>query len=257
MQKLNKGIVLAISCVLLGGFFVLRAIRSQRLSQPQQIHVEVAEAVASALNSAHLDTNVVPENLQSVEADLRRRLGELLSNHPTLFRLSELQRRDLIDAFVDRWLALVDPVVNRDHDSLAARGDPRSLDETMKLYDQYRSWMESLKFPSVGMKGLVIRDVADPSRFSENSLGDFGGFSRQMSVRDKPRLPIPSDPAGSGWTVVEITMPFEKSPMHGEGFGVVLLGFQFGWSTDRRQWIPYAAVMYKAPGEPHAAIPFR
>jgi hypothetical protein len=44
-----------------------------------------------------------------------------------------------VDAFVDRWLAIVSPDVNRDHDTLAARGDPRSLGDAVKVYEQYRS----------------------------------------------------------------------------------------------------------------------
>ena len=109
----------------------------------------------------------------------------------------------------------------------------------------------------VGVAGLRVIDSAD-NGFGKRGFGDgFDGFSRQVSQRSGSSMPVPPNPAEEGWRAIQITMPFQKQPINGSGQGVVILGFQFAWSKPRSQWIPYAAVMYSAPDEFHAAVPFR
>lgn len=256
MSKQAVALSVAIVVAVIGSIFAIRALTSARVRTAEPVPVEVPESVRSALTNAKIDTAPTGKTLDEVPTELRRRVLEKLREIPTLSSVPESARGDLADAFVERWRALIDPDVTRDHQTLAARGDPRSLSDAAADFEGYQTWMESLS--PFGLDGLVVTDNADPAALaSAAGVAGFEGFRRGMSSRLKDKMPVPDNPVEEGWRSVQIVMPFAKQPLKGKGIGVVFLGFQFAWSSQRGQWVPYSTVWYVSPGEIHAAAPFR
>lgn len=258
MPKQPVALSIGIFVAVIGCVFAVRSLMSAPPVTPGSVMPEVPESVRSALVNAKIDTVPTVRNLDRVSAELRQRVLEELREVPTLSSIPESARGDLADAFVDRWRALIDPDVTRDHRTLAARGDPRPLADAASEYEDYRSWMDSLSMSPVGLDGVVVTDGADPAALaSAAGVAGFEGFRRGMSSRLKDKMPVPDNPVEEGWRSVQIVMPFEKQPLKGKGIGVAFLGFQFAWSSQRGQWVPYSTVWYVSPGEIHAAAPFR
>lgn len=258
MRKKNNALYIGIAVAVVGCFLALRSFMNVRGQTIPYDPDEVPESVRLMLSSAEVGTVTTPENVGDVSEELRRRVLERIGEVSTLAGLPEEIRADLAEAFVERWRALVDPDVNRDHQTLAARGDPRSLSDATKEFEDYRSWLESLSMSPIGLDGIIVTDGADLAALSSAvGVAGFEGFRRGSSTRNTHKMPVPDSPTEAGWRSVQIVMPFEKQPMRGKGFGVAFLGFQFAWSAQRRQWVPYSTVWYVSPGEIHAAAPFR
>lgn len=258
MAKQTVALSIGIALAVIGCVLAIRAFMNTSVMTAESSPAEVPESVRSKLNNAEIDTVPTTENLDEVAAELRRRVLSSLGEVPTLSSVPESARSDLAEAFVERWRALIDPDVTRDHRTLAARGDPRSLADAAEQYEGYREWMDSLSMSPVGLDGVVVTDGADPAALaSAAGVAGFEGFRRGMSSRNEDKMPVPDHPTEAGWRSVQIVMPFAKQPLKGKGIGVVFLGFQFAWSSKREQWVPYSTVWYVSPGEIHAAAPFR
>lgn len=258
MDKQRIALFAGTLLAIFGTFLAVRSIVNTRATVSPAETVEVPESVRLMLSSAEVGTVTTPENVGDVSEELRRRVLERIGEVSTLAGMPEEVRADLAKAFVERWRALVDPDVNRDHQTLAARGDPRSLSDAAKEFEDYRSWLESLSMSPIGLDGIIVTDGADLAALSSAvGVAGFEGFRRGASTRNTHKMPVPDSPSEAGWRSVQIVMPFEKQPMRGKGFGVAFLGFQFAWSAQRRQWVPYSTVWYVSPGEIHAAAPFR
>lgn len=258
MNKHRIALYLGILLAVIGAFLAVRSVMNARVQVLPAESLEVPESVRLMLSNAEVGTVTTPENVGDIAEQLRRRVLERISEISTLAGMPEEVRADLAQAFVERWRALVDPDVNRDHQTLAARGDPRSLSDAAKEFEDYRSWLESLSMSPIGLDGIIVTDGADLAALSSAvGVAGFEGFRRGASTRNTHKMPVPDSPTEAGWRSVQIVMPFEKQPMRGKGFGVAFLGFQFAWSAQRRQWVPYSTVWYVSPGEIHAAAPFR
>lgn len=262
MNRQRFALYFGIALACLGCVIAFRSLMRNRVRTAAAVPVEVPESVRLALGSATIDTVPTPENIEELAAELHRRVLDRVRQIPALASMSESAQDDLATAFVERWRALIDPDMERDHQTLAARGDPRSLSAEAEYFEKYRGWMESLSMSPVGLDGVAVSDGAGPGAATgaaaeDGGIPGFEGFGRGLNGRTEDKMPVPECPVEAGWRSVQIVMPFTKQPMRGEGFGVVLLGFQFAWSAERDQWVPYVAVMYTAPGEIHAAVPFR
>ncbi len=258
MTKQPVSLYIAIVLAGVGCFLAIRSLMNTAARAPVASAIEVPESVRSALTNAKLDTVPTHATMDAIERELRGAVLEKIRAVPTLSSLPAARLEDLAQAFVERWRALIDPDVARDHQTLAARGDPRSLVDASKQYQDYREWMDSLSMSSVGLDGVVVTDGADLAALaSAVGVAGFEGFRRGSVSRNADKMPVPDSPSDAGWRSVQIVMPFEKQPLRGKGFGVVFLGFQFAWSPQRGQWVPYSAVWYVSPDEVHAAAPFR
>ena len=128
-----------------------------------------------------------------------------------------------------------------------------------KLTGELKSWTtqaELTRDARFGTEGLEVRVLYQAGvRVAPEAADE--GFSTVMS-RPKPgRMPIAMEPDDGALDIVEVRLPMEKGQVAvagRKGKRPVLVGYQFAWSKERGQWIPWLICQYTNPNEIHYAI---
>lgn len=262
MRVMKWKIVLASLFAVFG--LVLMARTFWPASTPKPAVVEVPEkpksAKAEALLAGSFDTHPTPE---TVEQDIGRATDRVRAQVQAARSPSLLgaRRTDLPAAFEERLAALINPDHARDARARAARGkqgETLEPDEDMIAAAQGR--MEMYGHMALDIQNLEMREIFRDGVRVAPMYFDEGFTLGESYLTGDTAFPLSeADPEDDRLDIVEVRMPMHFPAAIGRGEFERqrrLIGFQFVWSEERNQWIPWKNVQYSAGDGGSMFIPF-
>ena len=205
----------------------------------------------TALSAVQFDTHPTPETLESVVSAAVDRLNEVGAG-PEGAALTGGRMRDLCAVFGDRLRVTLDARYEAHVASLRERGIRVPADEEMYRRG-WESQASSMRMAPLQVSALEIRAIYLSGRQVVEDATE-QGFRVAMFKPDASRLPVPGDATGTKLDVVEVRIPMAKPPVGSPEARPVLVGYQFAWSVERAQWIPWAMCVYVNLDERHMTI---
>lgn len=253
-QKLS--LALAVALVLIGGGLAVRSLMPlMRSHEPRATSAPLSEA-ASRLGPELLDAGGDAEASDLAVSRAQSRVREILRAESFGRVVAASRREDLVDAFAERLIATLDGEYARDMAARVARGMTPPGEPTDTALENYTKTADWTRGSRIGIGALEIRVIDDAGRAVAAAPVAEGYDALSYTKKGPLAFPISSDPVGSRLDVVEVRLPMGLRPIEGDSRGAVLVGYQFAWSGQRRQWIPLTNVVYRAQGERYAAVPF-
>jgi len=239
--KIVVAVLVAIAGLLVAGRAILRGAPSPK-NEPlkHEVSLEVQH-----LEAGGFDTNPTAETADAVIEDASSRVSRLVQKVPSA-ALPKSRHEDLSRAFHGLFSSIVAPDVERDEAWKVSRGKKPMGDlltpevrETMQESAEYfalpRMNLSEMEIIPVYVQGVEQGSSATDDGFGINTTRLVGAY------------PISDDPEGDKLDVVEVRFPMELPDPREGGRVRVSIGFQFAWSREREQWIPFGNVSYHDP----------
>ncbi len=185
-------------------------------------------------------------------------VARLALGHPSFSGVVGPRRLDdLVLAFEERLIATLDGEYERDMAARLARGmPPPPSPPSQDTIDNYRKTADWTRHTAIGIDRIEVRVIFDKGKPAAPTPTEEGFDALTYTKKGATAFPIPEDPSKAGLDVVEVRIPMALRPISGRSRGAVLVGYQFAWSENRQQWIPFVNVVYCAQGESYAILPF-
>lgn len=244
-QRVILACVIAAVGLVLAGRAYLRAMSKPKPTPAE--HVSPVHATGR-LDSSAIDTyptkETVARHVEAVVGRARTRLAALASDGS----IPASRHQDLLDAF-SGWLRLtLDGDPDSDRTWKITRGMPvPKVELTDEMRAGWSASAERTRLAPLGLEGLEVRVIYHAGkRVAPESMEE--GFdtlrSQKYDQHMNPMFPVPRDPASAKADVVEVRLPMSIKATNKDERGTVLMGYQFCWNADRKQWIPYSTVVY-------------
>lgn len=215
---------------------------------------------AEALLVGSFDTEPTEE---TVEGDIDR-LTNLVRRQVDSARspsLMSARKADLVVAFEERIQALINPDYVRDARARAARGKQgENFEPDEEALESAKKWESYYALLPMDMQSVELRELFRDGVFIAESAMDEGLGMGTTKMSGEAAFPLAdADPVEDRLDIFEFRLPIHF-PAPGEGGEIArqrrLVGFQFVWSDERNQWIPWQNVQYSADGGGAMYIPF-
>jgi hypothetical protein len=216
---------------------------------PASVEVAPTPAVSKVLDGV-FDTRPTAETVM----DDIGRAGEAAGRSLSSSTVPPALRTDLVAAFEERLAAVIAPDAARDLQFRIARGQQNESDQPSE--EQIQAGKGSARLfglRPMNLSEIVVRPIWSGGRLVNNSLDEIGAGFATTSTRYGGPLAFPmadKDPEKDRLEIVEIRLPIEMPiPPPDQGrYERQLVGFQFVWSKERNQWIPWQNMTYGKPG---------
>lgn len=241
MDSAKLKIVAACTIAAVGLLALGRMLMQNRPAPASSQRIVNQSEATKELAAGGFDTTPTAE---TVSQDIER-AANIAKDLMTIVPQSQLpttRRQDLADAFEERLSAVLDPNPESDAATRVARGQapgfpsPDGLTNIQAAF-QYRSFdLANLEVVTVFHRGERVA----PEGVTEDGLKE--GITRYSGKWAFPMSDL--DPIEDRLTIIEVRLPVDTPiPPPGEDASErKLMGFQFVWSTERNQWIPWASV---------------
>lgn len=253
----NKAkVFVAIALALIGLVAVGRlVIRSTPGRETKALAVtEPVPEVVKAVIEGDFDTRPTSDTVYS---DIKRASSKLdqLINQENLQIVSPDRESDLTKAFEERMAALLDPDASRDISARQGRG--QRAEGEKQSNDSGNSIFALLP---LDIRSLEVRVIYQRGRKLVNS-GYLEGFRETTTqIKGPNAFPLMElNPESAKLDIVEVRLPMlvPIPPPKDQKTERRLVGFQFVWSQERKQWIPWANKQYGGPNSSGSfGIPF-
>lgn len=262
MQSQRMKLIFAI---VIAGVGVAMVSRMLVFSKPKQEKAKNAyvHSVSTDLDeilSGDYDTKPTHE---SVEADIARATVTVKNRIDSVrsIAIPAERRADLAAAFEERLAAIVDPVYMRDLLAKIGRGqqvENRDPDETE--LNQFEMRRKSFKLPPMDIQSIEIYPIFERGVYIAESMTAKGFGEGTTKLGGATAFPMSGlDPVKHKLDVVEVRIPMEipvPISRQDETRERNLVGFQFVWSKERQQWIPWVIKTYGNPNHGVFGLPF-
>lgn len=173
--------------------------------------------------------------------------------------------QDVVDAFAERLRATFDGQYQRDLRAKIARGmeaPPQPWPESGGEF--WQASRERLRGSDIGVESMEVRWILrGGNRVAPMAVDEGYGITKTTttefeSVIDAigPRLDVVEVRLPMRIKPLEVPLPMGIQPAQGASSGPVLVGYQFAWSPERGQWVPYQNCMYTPDEAPYGSLPF-
>lgn len=244
-QRLVLASLLACTALAVAGRAYMRATSG---TSSRVIEREIPPQALARLDVSLLDTKPTAETVSTDVQRAAEHVKRTVSTLPPEHRIPDSRHADLVDAF-SAWLRMtLDGDADADRSWKLARGmAPPSVEVTDDVRAMWRASTEKTRLAPFGMESMEVRVIyRDGKRVAPEQLQE--GFdtlrSQKVDADMKPLFPIPTDPERSRADIVEIRLPMSVKSVEKDEHGTVLMGYQFSWNNERKQWIPYCTVLY-------------
>jgi len=200
---------------------------------------------------------------ETIEADIRRAeaRAESVLMAARLPSMNANQRADLADAFRERLESVINPDYMRDLRARVARGQPVEIKEpTPEQLEQSNSWKEHFALLPIDIQSLEVRPIYQRGAYVAESMTAKGFGEGTTKLGGATAFPMSElDPVEDKLDIVEVRLPMEVPVPVGrddETRERNLVGFQFVWSRERQQWIPWVIKNYGNPNRGVFGLPF-
>jgi len=239
--KIIVAILIAIAGLLVAGRALMRGVPSTKHEAVNhEVSLEVQQLVTGGF-----DTYPTTETVEAVIEDASARVSTAVQNIPSSV-LPKSKHEDLTRAFHGLFSSIVAPDVERDEAWKVSRGKKPmgdlltpevrvSMQESAEYFALPRMNLSEIEIIPVYVRGVVQRSSATDDGFGINTTRLVGAY------------PISDDPEHDKLDVVEVRFPMEVPDPREGGRVRVSIGFQFAWSREREQWIPFGNVSYHDP----------
>lgn len=204
-----------------------------------------------------LDTTPISDSVDSEIARARERVYSLAvsQNLSSTTDADPSAAQDIADAFSERLSAVIDPDYTRNRNARLKRGQPPVTPETEP--PGWRADYAPFELASFDQESLEVRRVIAAGQWAApHPFRDEGYKTTSSHPSGTSAFPIPNDVVASRTDVWEIRMAMRGLGPNLEDDDITLIGYQFVWSKDRKQWIPYKNVVYGKPGNIYYGVPF-
>lgn len=217
-------------------------------------------AKAEVLLAGSFDTTPTEE---TVEGDIDRatervRQAVQAARSPSLLGS---RKADLPVAFEERLQALINPDYLRDARARAARGKPgENLDPDEEFLNDAKKRGALFALLPMDIQNIEVREIYRDGVYVASSLTNEGLGMGTTKLGGESAFPLAdADPEEERLDIIEVQLPMHfPTPTGGGKFERQrrLVGFQFVWSEERNQWIPWQNVQYSADAGGSMYIPF-
>jgi hypothetical protein len=240
-------VLVATVALLLAGRTLWRARGAER---GRVVPAERSAAVETQLSAIRIDSFPTAETA----SDLSAQAAAVVARLGAGAGLGGERIGDLAAAFRERLAATISPDRSRDFEARIRRGAKLVVSEPTPA--QMNAWEAERAGGLLAPLGLDQMEVRVLYRQGKAVAAPAEGFrTMRFTTKGPARMDIPEDPVQARLDVVEVRLPMRLRDVQGEVHDV-LVGYQFGWNAGRRQWIPFANVVYADPALVFAALPF-
>lgn len=244
--------VLMATLIAAGGIFLAwRALDRAAPVTPRHAQASISDSVRSILELQDFDTVPTEQALPEIENRIRSRTQSLAEAMRGSGALPANRAPDLATAFAERLTAVLAGNAQANLSFLNARG------YNISGYDpaQWEAAAPFTRLAPISLEHAEIRVIFEQGR--RVSVPDIEQGFGVLTTEPGPETarPVPADAAKGKLDVIEVRLPMRKLTADGKTT-TSLVGFQFAWSVNRGQWVPWRNVVYSSPNERHVAMSF-
>ena len=164
-------------------------------------------------------------------------------------------------AFGERLSAVIDPDYMRDLRARVARGqNVEVVEPDEETLDSFRIRRSSFELLLMDVSALEVRPIYEHGKYVATNAIGLGFGTGETKLGGKFAFPMANlDPVKDQLDIVEVRLPMEiPVPMgrEGEKRSRAIVGFQFVWSEERGQWVPWVIKTYGNPNDGVFGFPF-
>ena len=258
-KHIKLSLAVLVACV--GVFMVARLLLPRGSSKPARAPVvKPASPELAAVLTGGYDTHPTTETVEADIANAVRRASVEIGSVRSVAVPAD-RRVDLSTAFGERLAAVINPDYMRDLRARSSRGQAIEVaepdEETLDLV-QIRG--ESFKLLPMDTTGIEVRPIFEQGQYVATQATSLGFGTGETRLGGRHAFPMAGlDPVEDKLDIVEVRLPMEIPVPVGrddEKRQRAIVGFQFVWSKERKQWIPWVIKTYGDPNYGSFGFPF-
>lgn len=248
-NKIILAAVIAAAGLSLAGRALFRSIRP-RPGPGAGAHVVPAQ-VEEHLLAVVFDSRPTEDTLEAMLSAAGDRVSEISRSR----RLVPGDRiDDLAKAFSERLRGTLGGDFEGDLAALQQRGDATPPADAQNRRPAWELQAAETRLAPFSTAQIDVAVVSDNGHAADDPA--MAGFSTLTWNAVPGRFPMHADLPKAGPDAAEVRVPMEKKGVVDRAPHPVIIGYQFVWSPDRKQWIPWGIRLYSRPGEVHSAVLF-
>jgi len=252
-------LILAILVAGIGLFMVARLIVPSGASKPTHASAAVKppSPELEAVLTGGYDTRPTTE---TVEADITRAVqrASVVIGSVRSASVPAARRADLSSAFGERLEAILNPDYMRDLRARSARGQGIEVVEPdEEVLERARTSGEFFALLPMDVQSVEVVPIFERGRYV--GLGSAGFGTGTTRIGGKAAFPMADlDPVEDRLDIVEVRVPMEMPvpPPKAKKTERQIVGFQFVWNAERKQWAPWVIKTYGSGESGSYGLPF-